>query len=214
MNKYKKYIGIIAILTSTGLLQAQTTSNKTDNQTTPSSKKMIQNMKDSNTDLVISNPWYIAGPSKESQKEINILRKKSGIVYVTVDDNLKKAPSKEIELNVMITPSGSNDGPPTNLSNNSHFLNITYKSSHLIKIQARQGNESGTGCIHGGSHPRVDLPASPSFTTIKIPWSSFKQDGDPKGKPLDIHNICKLNFVNYNPVPKATLEITSVKIKK
>ncbi|MNX66208.1 hypothetical protein D3C86_972930 [compost metagenome] len=114
-------------------------------------------------------------------------------------------------MNVAITPSESNDGIPQNLSDESKYLIITYKSSHLIKIQAREGNEEGTGCVHGGLHPRTDLPASPKkFTTLKIPWSHFKQDGLPDGKPLNIHNLCKFNFVNYNPVSGAFLEIKSV----
>lgn len=162
-----------------------------------------------NTDLnlVQSNTWFIAGPAKETQETINLIRQKEGIIRVTAKDT----PVGEIELNVMITASDSNDGAPTNLSDNSKYVSITYKSSQLIKIQAREGTKEGTGCVHGGSHPRVDLQASPEkFTTIKIPWSDFKQDGLPDGKLLDIHNLCKLNFVNYNPVSGALLEIKSV----
>ncbi|QOG04135.1 hypothetical protein [Flavobacterium sp. MDT1-60] len=157
--------------------------------------------------LVKSNTWFIAGPVRENQETINAVRLKMGIIKVNAKDN----PVGEIELNVAITPSESNDGIPKNLSNDSKYVSITYKSSHLIKIQAREGNEAGTGCLHGGSHPRADLPASPKkFTTIKIPWSHFKQDGLPDGKPLNIHNLCKFNFVNYNPVSGAFLEIKSV----
>lgn len=162
----------------------------------------------SKTDLVKTATWFIAGPAKENQETINRIRKEKGIVKVTANEN----PVGEIELNVMITESGSNDGRATNLSN-SKYLSITYKSSHLIKIQAREGNTEGTGCVHGGSHPRVDLPVSDEkFTTVKIPWTDFKQDGNPNGKSLNIHNLCKLNFVNYNPVSGAVLEIKSVVI--
>jgi hypothetical protein len=165
---------------------------------------------DSDKNLIKTSTWYIAGPAVENQEMINAVRLKTGIVKVTAQDN----PVGEIELNVLITSSNSNDGAPTNLSDNSKFVTITYKSSHLIKIQAREGNEKGTGCVHGGSHPRTDLAASPKkFTTIKIPWSDFKQDGLPDGKPLNIHNLCKFNFVNYNPVSGATLEIKSVIVK-
>ncbi|CAA9198350.1 hypothetical protein [Flavobacterium collinsii] len=158
-------------------------------------------------DLVKTSVWYIAGPAVESQNMINEVREKKGIVKVTA----KEEPSGEIELNVLITNSNSNDGPPTNLSDDSKFVSITYKSSHLIKIQAREGNEEGTGCIHGGSHPRVDLPASPNkFKTIKIKWTDFRQNGLPNGKLLNIHNLCKFNFVNYHPVSGAFLEIKSV----
>ncbi|KRB57721.1 hypothetical protein [Flavobacterium sp. Root186] len=161
----------------------------------------------SNIDLVKTSAWYIAGPAKENQETINKIRKEKGIIKVTAKDN----PVGEIEMNVMITESNSNDGKPTNLSENSKYLSITYKSSHLIKLQAREGNTKGTGCVHGGSHPRIDLPVSAKkFSTIKIPWTDFKQDGDPNGKTLDIHNLCKFNFVNYNPVSGATLEIKSV----
>ncbi|WP_073417067.1 hypothetical protein [Flavobacterium defluvii] len=160
-------------------------------------------------DLVKTSTWFIAGPAKENQETINKIRKEKAVVKVTAKDN----PTGEIELNVMITESGSNDGTPTNLSD-SKYVSITYKSSHLIKLQAREGNLEGTGCIHGGSHPRVDLPVSDKkFTTIKIPWTDFKQDGDPNGKTLDIYNICKFNFVNYNPVSGAVLEIKSVVLK-
>ncbi len=164
----------------------------------------------SGLDLVKTSTWYIAGPALENQETINSIRKEKGIVKVTAKDN----PIGEIELNVMITEADSNDGAPTNLSESSKYLSITYKSSHLIKIQAREGNAEGTGCIHGGSHPRVDLPVSAKkFTTIKIPWTDFKQDGDPNGKTLNIHNLCKFNFVNYNPVSGASLEIKSVVIE-
>ncbi|MCC9016676.1 hypothetical protein [Flavobacterium lipolyticum] len=157
--------------------------------------------------LVQTSTWYIAGPAVESQETINQVRQEKRIVKVTAKDN----PSGEIELNVLITPSDSNDGAPTNLSDASKFVSITYKSSHLIKLQAREGNEEGTGCVHGGSHPRVDLPASPNqFKTIKIKWTAFRQDGLPNGKLLNIHNLCKFNFVNYHPVSGAFLEIKSV----
>lgn len=166
-----------------------------------------ENPSHTDLNLVESNTWFIAGPAKETQEILNSIRQKEGIVRVTAKDS----PVGEIELNVMITPSDSNDGVPTNLSDNSKFVSITYKSTELIKLQAREGNNEGTGCVHGGSHPRVDLPASPEkFKTIKIPWSDFKQDGLPNGKALDIHNLCKFNFVNYNPVSGACLEIKSV----
>ncbi len=166
--------------------------------------------KDSDKNLVKTSTWYIAGPALENQETINRVRQEKGIIKVTAKDN----PVGEIELNVLITNSNSNDGAPTNLSDNSKFVIITYKSSHLIKLQAREGNNEGTGCVHGGSHPRVDLSSSPKkFTTVKIPWSDFKQDGLPDGKLLDIHNLCKFNFVNYNPVSGAFLEIKSVVIK-
>lgn len=164
----------------------------------------------SDVDLVQSNIWHIAGPVSENYETINTIREKEGIVRVTAKDN----PVGEIELNVLITSSASNDGVPTNLSNNSRFVKITYKSTQPIKLQAREGNETGTGCVHGGSHPRVDLPASPNrFKTIKIPWTAFKLDGLPNGKLLNIHNLCKFNFVNYHPVSGALLEIKSVIIE-
>ncbi|KQB39236.1 hypothetical protein [Flavobacterium aquidurense] len=166
---------------------------------------------DSDKDLVKTSTWYIAGPAVENQEIINRVRQEKGIIKVTAKDN----PVGEIELNVLITESNSNDGAPTNLSDNSKFVSITYKASHLVKLQAREGNPEGTGCVHGGSHPRVDLAASPTrFTTIKILWSDFKQDGLPDGKILNIHNLCKFNFVNYTPVSGAFLEIKSVIIEK
>ncbi|KIC00223.1 hypothetical protein OA93_01005 [Flavobacterium sp. KMS] len=159
-----------------------------------------------NSDLVVSNTWYIAGPTKENQETINNTRIKEHHILVTASDS----PAGEIELNVMITQSESNDGKPTNLPSNSSFVSITYKSSQSIKIQAREGNDSGTGCIHGGTHAMADLPASPDkFSTIKIPWSDFILNG----KSVNIHNLCKFNFVNYHPVSGAILEITEVQIQ-
>ncbi len=163
----------------------------------------------SNLDLVKTSTWYIAGPTKETQETINKIRKEKGLIKITAKEN----PTGEIELNVMISESNSNDGAPTNLSKNSKYVSITYKSNELIKLQAREGNEDGTGCVHGGLHPRVDLPISAkSFTTLKIPWTEFKQDGLANGKILNIHNLCKFNFVNYNPSSNAVLEIKSVRI--
>jgi len=157
--------------------------------------------------LVKSNKWFIAGPSKESEKTINSVRLKKGVITVTAKDN----PKGEIELNVMITSSETNDGIPTNLPSDSKFLEITYQSSQIIKLQAREGNSEGMGCVHGGSHPRVSLPASLNkFKTVKIPWADFKQDELPDGKLLDIHNLCKFNFVNYNPISGSVLKIKSV----
>ena len=165
------------------------------------------------TNLVTSNVWYLAGPAVETQKVMNIVRKKDSFILVTVNDS----PTGEIELNVPIIPFNSlesNEGLPVNLPDNSTFVEITYKSSHLIKIQVRQGNALGTGCIHGGSHPRVNLPISPNnFTTLIIPWTHFKLDGMPAGELLDLNNLCKFNFVNYDPTPGATLEIKSLFIE-
>jgi hypothetical protein len=190
---YTLYIGLILIL------------NLVSGCKTVSSK----NQQNTNN-LVASNTWYVAGPVLESQETINSIRKKEGVIRLTARNN----PVGEIELNVMITPSESNDGPATNLAKTSNFVSITYKSSHLIKLQAREGNDSGTGCVHGGSHPRVDLPASPDeFITVQIPWSDFKQDGMPEGKRLNKHNLCKFNFVNYSPVSGARLEIIAVRIE-
>lgn len=157
--------------------------------------------------LVKSNKWFIAGPAIESEEKINKIRLEKGIVAITAKDN----PKGEIELNVMITPSETNDGVPANLSDDLKVVEITYQSTQIIKLQAREGNDEGTGCVHGGSHPRVSIPASPKhFSTIKIPWSDFRQDELPDGKLLNIHNICKLNFVNYNPVSGSVLKIKSV----
>jgi hypothetical protein len=157
-------------------------------------------------DLVLTNTWYIAGPSVENNDAINDYRKEKHIVQVTTNNSAVG----EIELNVMITPSGSNDGPPTTLSEQSNSFSLTYKSSHDIVLQAREGNESGTGCVHGGIHATVLLPATNQFSTKLILWKDFKQDGLPKGKTLNTHNLCKFNFVNYHPVSGAKLEIVSL----
>jgi hypothetical protein len=157
--------------------------------------------------LVKTNKWFIAGPSVENEDTLNKLRLKNEIVTVTTNDT----PKGEIELNVMITTSETNDGIPANLSDDSKYLKITYQSTQAIKLQAREGNQEGNGCVHGGSHPRVSIPASPKrFSTIKISWSDFRQDELANGKLLNIHNLCKLNFVNYNPTAGSVLKIKSV----
>src|ERR1700756_4832913 len=74
--------------------------------------------KDSDKNLVKTSTWFIAGPATESQETINRIRQEKGIVKVTAKDN----PAGEIELNVLITNSDSNDGAPTNLSDNSKFV--------------------------------------------------------------------------------------------
>ena len=109
-----------------------------------------------NIDLVKISTWYIAGPVNENQETINLIRKKKGVIKVTAKDN----PVGEIELNVMVTESNSNDGKPTNLSKYSKYLSITYKSSHPIKLQAREGNTEGTGCVHGVVHAAHHLPGT------------------------------------------------------
>lgn len=163
----------------------------------------------SETNLVKSNKWFIAGPVIENEENINKNRLEKGIVAITAKNN----PKGEIELNVMITPSETNDGVPTNLSDNSKGVEITYQSTQIIKLQAREGNDEGTGCVHGGSHARVTISASPRhFSTIKIPWSDFRLDELLNGKLLNIHNLCKFNFVNYNPVSGSVLKIKSVTV--
>ena len=165
---------------------------------------------ETSTDLVIDNNWFVAGPTLENEKKLNDYRLKNGVISVTATKN----PVGEIELNVPIIPSLSNDGKPIDLSEKSTYVEVTYKSSQEIKLQAREGNTEGTGCIHGGSHPRVSLPSSPnSFSTIKIYWNDFKQDELADGKKLNIHNLCKFNFVNYHPIGQSKLQIKSVRIQ-
>lgn len=162
------------------------------------------------TDLVKANTWFIAGPAKENQEIINTVRKKEGIVRVTS----KESPIGEIELNVTIIPSETNEGIPKKLSSDSGFVTIIYKSTQLIKLQAHEGNPEGTGCVHGGSHPMTNLPASPDrFATLKIPWKNFRQDGLADGRLLNTQNLCKFNFVNYKPVSGSLLEIRSIIIQ-
>ena len=158
--------------------------------------------------LVFSNPWFIAGPSVEDETTLNALRSMDTLIRVTVNE----APVGELELNVMITNCGANDGPPTALPANATFVEIVYKSTHRIKLQAREGDEKGTGCLHGGAHPTVDLPPSIEFRTLKIPWASFKLSSLAGEHLLNTRKLCKFNFVNYKPVAGATLEIQSVKI--
>ena len=160
---------------------------------------------------MVQNPWFIAGPTVEDERTINALRKTDTLIRVTVNS----APKGELELNVMITACGTNDGPATNLPASSTFVEIKYKSSQLIKLQAREGDEDGVGCLHGGAHPTVDLPPSArEFSTLRIPWANFKLSSLAGEDLLNTRKLCKFNFVNYKPVAGAILEIQSVKIER
>jgi hypothetical protein len=66
----------------------------------------------------------------------------------------------------------------------SQFIVITYQSNQSFVLQLRQ-----TG-VHGGKHNHVVLPPSPSFNTVKIYLSEFK-DGLTS---LDVSDVSKFNF--------------------
>ena len=67
---------------------------------------------------------------------------------------------------------------------NSRFIKITYKANQNFVLQLRQ-----TG-VHGGVHNHVLLPASSSFKTITIYFSSFRGGL----KPLKLRDVSKFNF--------------------
>jgi len=160
-----------------------------------------------NRNLVDSHAWFIAGPTLETTQQLNQYRAQ----YQSIDITATKNPVGEIELNLMVSPSGSNDGPPTDINTHSPGIAITYQSSQAISLQAREGNRQGDGCIHGGSHPHVGLAASPlAFSTVKILWKEFTFNSDIHVQHLNIHNLCKFNFVIYNPLPGANIKIKSL----
>ena len=162
---------------------------------------------DSEYNLVTSHTWFIGGPIIENENVVNRERITRNSVRITATHS----PQGEIELNVPVKPSSLNDGLPIRLVAGSKYVEIIYRSTDEMKLQAREGNAAATGCMHGGSHPMVTVPASPKrFTNVKLYWKDFHQDGLPKGRELDTNNLCKFNFVNYKPTPGAVFEITSL----
>ena len=163
---------------------------------------------DGEHNLVTTHTWFVDGPIIENKNVINRERIARKSVRITANHS----PQGEIELNVPIKPSSLNDGLPIKLPVQSKYVEITYLSMDVMKLQAREGNATATGCMHGGSHPMATIPASVQrFTTIKLFWKDFRQDGLPTSRVLDTYNLCKFNFVNYKPSPDAVFEITSLK---
>ena len=66
----------------------------------------------------------------------------------------------------------------------SHFIDITYQSNQSVNLQLRQY------AVHGGTHNQITLPAAATFTTVRIPFSDFK-DGL---TALDLTKVAKFNF--------------------
>lgn len=96
------------------------------------------------------------------------------------------------------------EAPSVNLTK-SRFIKIRYRSNVKIILQLRQ-----TG-VHGGIHNHVVLPASSSFATQTVYFSSFKGGL----KPLDLSDVAKFNFALLENNPSdgyAELVIRSVKI--
>ncbi len=163
---------------------------------------------DGEHNLVTTHTWFVDGPIIENKNVINRERIARKSVRITANHS----PQGEIELNVPIKPSSLNDGLPIKLPAQSKYVEITYRSTDAMKLQAREGNATGTGCMHGGSHPMSTIPASPQrFTTVKLYWKDFYQYGLSTSRVLDTHDLCKLNFVNYKPTSGSVFEITSLK---
>lgn len=98
------------------------------------------------------------------------------------------------------------EAPSVNLTK-SRFIKIRYRSNVNVILQLRQ-----TG-VHGGIHNHVLLPASSSFTTQTISFSSFKGGL----KPLDISDVAKFNFALLENNPSdgyAELTVRSFKIDR
>ena len=89
----------------------------------------------------------------------------------------------------------------------SRFIKITYRSNVYVVLQLRQ-----TG-VHGGTHNHIILPASDSFVSQTIYFSSFKNGL----KPLDLSDVAKFNLALLSNSPTdgyAELTVRSFKIDR
>ena len=128
----------------------------------------------------------------------------------TIDDrtvaHAKFKVSKYGELSFPIKPSDAIEAPAVDISN-SRFIKIAYKANHEVILQLRQ-----TG-VHGGIHNHIILPASDTFVSHTIYFSSFKNGL----APLDLSNVAKFNFafLGNNPADGyAELILRSFKIDR
>lgn len=108
------------------------------------------------------------------------------------------------ELSFPIQPSDAIEAPGVDIGK-SRFVRIEYKANHDVTLQLRQ-----TG-VHGGIHNHFILPASDTFVSCTIYFSSFTGGS----APLDLSNVAKFNFafLGNNPVDGyAELMVRSFKI--
>lgn len=154
-------------------------------------------------------PWYVSGPIVQTMDELNQHIADTGWAQLTTFKEAAPAgTAREVEFSTMISDSGSYDGKPTRLPEESRYVTLTYRSTQPLVLQAREGNADGSGCVHGGSHPSATLPAAVKITTVQLPWSAFTL----QGRPLDPQNVCKLNFVNYHPAKGAEFVLQHLSI--
>ncbi len=150
-------------------------------------------------------PWITGRDSATIQyipsADNNALTKEKNRTVVHVKFNVVKY--GEVSFPIKAVPVGT-EAPSVDLSK-SRYIKICYRSNIKIILQLRQ-----TG-IHGGFHNHVVLPASSSFSTKTVYFSSFKGGL----KPLDLSDVAKFNLAlleNNSSDDYAELTIQSVKI--
>ena len=89
----------------------------------------------------------------------------------------------EIHTTISALSAPNGEAPPVNLSG-SKYIKIKYKANQTVVLQLRQAG------VHGGVHNHVLLPPSNSFTSVTIPFSSFKGGLE----PLNLKEVAKFNF--------------------
>lgn len=113
--------------------------------------------------------------------ERNALIVDDSVVVAHVKFIVKQYGEMSFPINAMSSPEA--EALAADLSK-SKFVVITYQANQNVILQLRQ-----TG-VHGGKHNHVILLATPSFKTVTIYFSEFK-DGL---TPLDLSDVAKFNF--------------------
>lgn len=197
-------IAVAAIAVMSIVLSACQSATLTSTPVTSTSSKEAEL-----TNLQLWGPWYVSGPVVQTMDELNQHIADTGWAQLTTFKEAAPAgTARELEFSTMISYSGSYDGKPTRLPEESRYVALTYRSTQPLVLQAREGNVDGSGCVHGGSHPSATLPAAAEITTVQLPWSAFTL----QGRPLDPQNVCKLNFVNYHPAKGAEFVLQHLSI--
>lgn len=132
------------------------------------------------------------------------LMMESGRTVVHVRFKVNQYGEVHTPISALSAPNGEAHG--VNL-NGSRYVKIKYKANQAVVLQLRQ-----TG-VHGGIHNHVILPASASFTTSTIYFSSFKGGAT----PLNLRDVAKFNFAFLENNPGdgfADLVIQSVVIDR
>ena len=129
--------------------------------------------------------WITGGDSATvqllPQRGKNGLTMEGGKTVVHARFKVKEYGEIHISINTSSAPNA--EAPPVNLSR-SKYVKIKYKANQTVVLQLRQAG------VHGGVHNHVLLPPSSSFTSVTIPFSSFKGGIE----PLNLKEVAKFNF--------------------